>query len=389
MLDSIIWVTPDELSHVDRERAERGAAQVRERSLVLLQRWALYAADDARPHQELGKWKLAERSGIKEPAPPIEIVRITQDALDHTGSALALKKDTLPVDLQLLANLNLGVGDIATASETTDRAIVERTVRSDEAWEALTPAVLNVLVATGQPSRALELVGRLPMSKRYIDDPATGGQMATGDVEAVILRLRVLAATGVRGSTTGAELQKLAQRWPDRRYSAGQIRLLKRNAIQRFAPLLVSAEAALMEWARDVDLADPLWRAMEKAGFDGEAGHVHLEELESSDNSDIPGPERTYILAHAASRAGDGALAIRLFSRLDSLAFDIEHFDLGWGLHSLSFLYRAREYEALGDHRNARDYYERFASLWAGTDSLASGLLDEARQGLERVGRLQ
>ncbi len=383
VLDSIVWIAPGELPSIDWGRAERSAAALEERSLRLLQRWAEFARHDARPREELAEWRLTQRSRLRQPTPPEEIRSVTRQALASFDAALGLRRDTTPSFLQRLANLRLA-DDPAGAARLADSAIERWTMRPDSALGGLTRSILNLLTSRGQVSRALGLVDRLPVADRYIVDPAGGEGVAVRDAEPVILRLRILAATGIGGAAAAHELDSLTRLWPEHRYARTQIRLLKDFAVRWFAPLAITAGQALRDWVGDEDIGVPVWRAMEDEPA-GRSGAGRGAASHETGNRELGLAERSYIAAHAASRSGDHTRAVRLFSRLDSLAFAIDDFDPGWGLRNLSFLYRAREYESLGDRAKALEYYELSAKIWVDADSLMAGLLDEARQGIART----
>lgn len=192
-----------------------------------------------------------------------------------------------------------------------------------------------------------------------------------------IRKLQVLAATGVTGSTMAQAFQELQDHWSGSRdRPASELRLLERVTAPRIAVALSQAPEILRDWENRLDLPDPLWAAVRPGNPDPS------RDLQSALDAPV-GPvglsRRSYLLGTVARSVRNDSLAVRLFSRLDSLVFDIGETDPGWGLLALSYLQRGRSYESLGDREAAVLYYRRFTMAWHEPDA-SQNLLEEARR---------
>ncbi|MGW8266687.1 MAG: hypothetical protein ACWGSQ_09985, partial [Longimicrobiales bacterium] len=94
----------------------------------------------------------------------------------------------------------------------------------------------------------------------------------------------------------------------------------------------------------------------------------------------------SYLLGTLAHEAGKDSLAVRFFSRLDSLVYGIDTRDTGWGLLALSYFFRAVSYDAMEDDDRAADFFIRFVEAWPEPD-MDESLTREARRRLEQLSK--
>ena len=87
-----------------------------------------------------------------------------------------------------------------------------------------------------------------------------------------------------------------------------------------------------------------------------------------------------FLLGRVASLAGEPALAIRYFTRLDSVPVRLDRSQSAWGFRTLSYLLRAEAYDVIGNPDSARTYYDRLTEVWADPDSLTTSLVRLARE---------
>jgi tetratricopeptide (TPR) repeat protein/tRNA A-37 threonylcarbamoyl transferase component Bud32 len=377
--DSIEWVSWDVFNSSRRSTAAAGADQLFDQSFRLLRRWAAYAPTEVKPREEIVGALLEQRNRLDVASPSL-IDSMTREARTVATEALALKSDTLPDDLLALGGLYLGTGDVAEAHALTEQALSMYT----DAGEAPPPYSANVFLATGHPSRALALVAG-PGPQRWIPDPVGDRLIPYGGAEPIVNRIAVLGATGVAGVPLDAALQALLSLWSEPRYSARDNQLLRQDAAFRVAAALAPDPEALESWDEGLSVDQPLWRALLASPADSAAGARLLVELLQTDVPHLRRGSSSYLKGLVASKIGDHAQAVRLFSRMDSIPLRLDALDFGWGLRNLSLFRRAVAYEALQDTDRALRHYERLSQAWATADSLAMPLVERARSSAARL----
>jgi tetratricopeptide (TPR) repeat protein len=223
-----------------------------------------------------------------------------------------------------------------------------------------------------------------PSHTYWFSDPETGEVMDDGGAEPLIQRLRILGATGVRGPPLDSAFLDLRDHWPRIPGSTDrEIQFLRTVTAPRIAVALWSSPSVLESWISELDLRDPLWAALRP---DVERRDTLLRVALNVEEWEVNDPSRSHLLGAVAHEVGDNALAVRLFSRLDSLVYRVDSRDSGWGLLALSYLQRGKAYEALEEPEQATEFYERFLAAWSEPD-LPASLAQEARQRLNDLSR--
>ena len=126
------------------------------------------------------------------------------------------------------------------------------------------------------------------------------------------------------------------------------------------------------------------------------AGDVEGAVARLQDHCAPPLPVTLYVLGDIARQLRRDDLAVELYTGMDSLTYFVpvrsEAGDRGlnsmgydFGLPSLSYLHRARSYEALGLTQTARRYYRQFVDIWREAEPDLRHYADEAQSGLERL----
>jgi tetratricopeptide (TPR) repeat protein len=379
VLDSIEWVTKPAFDSLDASLVETGAIRLFDQSVQSIRRWADFAPSLAQPREEIAAAMLARRARLRVAAPE-SIDSLARLALESATQALALTRDTLPVDLLRLGSLYLGVGDLAEADALTEEAL-KRYGGVGSAGETPPRSAPNVFLALGQPMRALSLVSN-PTKEAFRPDTVADSLIAYGGAEVVLDRIRVLGATGVGGSLLRRELAELHRIWSPPRYSERQVRLLRRAETLDLAVALALDDSALAAWDDELGLDAPLWRALVVSQRDSVTARALLRQAMETETPTISGATRTFLLGLTAARIGDHGQAAELFGALDSLPLQLSRLDMGWGLRSLSYLLRARSFKENRDSARAVEYFERFVSTRSRADSLTMPLVDEARSNL-------
>jgi tetratricopeptide (TPR) repeat protein len=377
VLDSIVWMPREAIDPRTHAAALANVDRMTGDWTRLLRWWAGTAPQASKPRIELASVALDERSHLGV-APPETIDSLARVALRFTGEALALRSDTLPVDLIQLGALHLGAGDVDTALALTQTGLARLGTEAPPAFAA------NVYLAMGRPARALEIVtGR--SNQRYFEDPETGALIAYGGAERVLDRIRVLGATGVTGAPLQGELRELTKIWSDPRYSDRDRRLLRENATLEMLVALSGDSTALVTWKNGLDSPGPLWLALVSSATDTALARQQMIQATSIETPGIAEADRHFVIGVVAGRLGDHRLAIEVFSRLDSLPLSVDMLDTRWGLRCLSYLLRAEQYEALGEPAHAREYYDRFLGAWRHADTLEAASVEAARQRVQKV----
>ncbi|MBT8404247.1 MAG: protein kinase [Gemmatimonadetes bacterium] len=369
--DSISWHSDQAFGAIPDATRRDGARRLLDSSLRTLRRWAAYAPNEARPHEELATWTQRQRSLLRGAQSPALLDSLARAALGHARVALALKSDTTSTDLIRLANLQMASGDIVAAREQIDRAVA----LADDEGAPLPRAVSNPLLFAGDWTTAVELLDREPRRDRFFPDTLTGEMLTDGGAEPMVRRLTVLGSGGAGESVVEEAFDALEARWrappPG---TAALPRLLTAHA-PLVATALARAPAALGRWRREAELTDPLWTAVDPASDDRLGA---LEAALADGDPRVRGATRSYLLGASALDLGAPGVALRLLSALDSMALSLEARDVGWGLKALSLYRKGQALEALGDRRGAIAAYRAFLETRLPTAG-AAPYEDEAR----------
>jgi hypothetical protein len=199
-----------------------------------------------------------------------------------------------------------------------------------------------------------------------------------------VQRLQILGATNIGGPPLEAAFQDLVRQWgasedrPER-----ELALLRTLTAPRIAVALSLSPTTLEAWVSELNLSDPLWTVL---GPDEEDRAMHLRTAMDSEDWAVGNANRSYLFGRAAQEIGEDTLALRLFSRLDSLVFGIDALDAGWGLLALSYVHRGRSYDTIGEPEMAAQFYRRFVEAWSAPD-MQDSLAQEARRRLDELSR--
>lgn len=377
-LDSLVWFDDDSWAAVPDSLASSGADLLLGESLGVLRRWAAFEPDQARPQRELAQWALFLRDRLRAPVPPARIDSLTEEAFRYASRALSLSADTTQYELFELANLHLAMGEVEEARSVWTTAVEWQSGISDG---GISSASANVPLFLGRPNEALRLLEAEPARSHFYLDTVTGGLVDDGGGESLVQRLRILGATGQSGPGLDDAISQLMDLWasgPGR--TQEEMALLKRQNAPRIAIALRLSPAMLESWIANLELEDPLWDLLRSESEEGQ--RALLEAAMDPGHPEIGDLSRTYILGKMAQQVGDHTGALRLFSRLDSLAFEIRVRDAGWGLLALSYIDRGLSYEAAGDPGKAIEFYTRFSEAWSEPDG-SHELIRTARRRLD------
>jgi len=378
-LDTIVWIRKAVFDTLNRDDASEGADIVVQRSLALLRRWAEYAPNEAKPHEELAKAVLGQRTRIGIGSPTI-IDSLARVAAEHAGLALSLKRDTTPRELARIGSFLNGAGMVDSAAVLNERALAQYA-------PGRAPMVsTNVLLARGQIARAMDIAST-PWTRWFIEDPIADSLLSYQGAETNVARMRMLGIAGVQGAAIDRELEAIEDRWYEPLYSPRQIELLRRDMAFRIALGLAFDLSKMASWVRADQLEHPMWHALLNSESDPSSARRHLESSLQTETLGVSEATRSFLHGLVAQRIGDDLLALQQFSRVDSLPLRLETFDFGWGLRIHSYLLRAEAYEALGDTALALEYYQRFQNAWLTGDELIAPLLRRAELGAARLGR--
>ena len=377
MLDSIEWLPPSSFDATIDARAAAGADRLFDQSLRLLRRWAAYSSTEPKPLNELVTQILRQRSSLPL-SPATRRDSLTREALSHASNALRLTRDTVPQDLIRLGNLYLAVDSLDRARALVEQGLALHDSLTDDPGRAGPSFGANVFLASGQVARALALLATTGL-RRSVLDSTSGSLIPYGGAEPVVEQLRALGVTQTSGRVLRDHLRKLEQIWNPRSYTPGQRSLLRRSAALRIATTLVLEPDALMHWNEGLNLEEPLWQALVLSTTDASRAGAALAAAQSRPTPALGPASQTFLEGIVAARLGDHALAVRSFSRVDSVPFAVDVLDVNWGLRWTARLQRAASHEALGNRSLALADYDAFARAWASADSLGAPLLTIAR----------
>ncbi|MCI0433711.1 MAG: hypothetical protein L0271_08675 [Gemmatimonadetes bacterium] len=377
MMDSIVWLPRGSFDAAVEEEVMAGADRLFEQSLRLLRRWAEYSNTESKPLNELITQILWQRGRI-DPALDTRADTLAREALGYAVKALSLTRDTVPQDLIRLGNLYLAVDSIERGREFVERGLLLHDSTTDQPGRGGPLFAANVLLATGQVSRALQLIERTGL-RRAVLDSATGNLVPYRGAEPFLEQLRALGATQTGGPILRDRLQMLDQVWRAARYTARVQALLRRHEALRLAAALVLDPDALQQWNEGLELTEPLWQALVFSLTDTTRARAALAAARSRPASVLRDASQAFLEGTIAARLGDHELAVRSFSRVDGFPFAVDIVDVSWGLAWTARLRRAASHEALGNPSLALADYEAFARAWASADSLGAPLLAFAR----------
>ncbi len=349
--DSLVWMDEGSLLGANDAELQDGARRLLDRSLRTLRRWAAYAPDEPRPHAELATWTVRQREVLSIPQRPEVLDSLAQAALDQAQRALALQTDTMPDDAIQLANLFLATGQTGRAHEILGGILDGRGPD-----DALPRAALNVPSFTGDLAMADDALELVTVRNAYWKDPTTDRLMDDGGTGALFARLGVLGAMGATERVVAqfADMETRLSAPSDSRMPLATLRSIQAPSL---AAALAEDPAELRRWTADGDLQDPIWDAIDPTAGD-RPGRIRAAMADTA--PEVPEPERSYLLGHAALQVREADLAVRLLSRLDSIPLSIGDQDLGWALKALSLFRRGEAHELLADTASALGFYQRF-----------------------------
>lgn len=367
--DSFVWVRWPEPSTPPRTRplsTDSVVTMFQDRAFTLARRWSNAAPDEVRPHEVL-RDLYVERRDYK-------------GALSEQRTVFGLThhyRDQLNLGTLYLAN---GVYDSAVAltegglAALRDREADPLEIRTGDVSRARGMAA-NVFIALGQPSRALEVSGEPGTGPRWLLPYAIDFR---ADENSVRRTLSILGSCGADRPELRAALDSLLRIWSEPRYKPEEVKWLLENFTPEPA-LFLLGENAVRDWFARLDSVPSSWRSYLQLQADSVTAAARSLDQAVAQLNGRP----SYLLANVAQALGRDSLALDLFARMDTS----NHWMAGWGLLSLSYLQRARSYEALGDTARAEEYYERFVTVWRDAEPDLQHYADEARGALERLGR--
>ncbi|MDT8436126.1 MAG: hypothetical protein RRA92_05155 [Gemmatimonadota bacterium] len=367
--DSIVWLRPEQLDAERRRRAVTAALSLAGRTRELLERWARVYPDQARPHEELADWFERRRGLLGCRADPEEVDRHTQRLFREVERSVALRPDAAPSDLASLAVLHLATGDVRKARATL-MAALDRVPAGAPAPRAAT----NLLLAFGEPERALRLTEPLWSQDTYaIRDPDGGGVLDLGDIAAPMARLRHFGAAG-KSAEAGRALAALLEHLDSAEFSDRQAAFAQRVLLGMGAEAALALDAkSRSRWFRgweDAGLEVPLvWRGF--LASDGAASSTAAFRAAALLDSAVvrieadtaARPVDYYLTGLLALRTGRPGRAVRLLDRLESCPLEFRGLEPAWGLRTLAMRHLADALESIGDTARARDARARFAAL--------------------------
>jgi tetratricopeptide (TPR) repeat protein len=359
--DSVRWITKSEFDTVDHEPYQTGAGRISRQTVAAFEQWAAFSPNQPRAFDRIADALLLERARMQSAAPE-RLKELAERALVYAERAASLQTNLTVEQLATLANLNLAADRIAVSVELSRRSIEVAQARDDSGLGQVPASIMNVLVASGQTSLAME-VGGTRSFRRYMQSPATRELIGFAGAEPIVERIRVLGAVGAGGPSLHEELEGLDRVWQVAGYST-ETRSLLWSHVTLGAPAIVTSLVhdadALARWGEMVITEDPLWRALTLSSTQPPSALELYGEAAETDAGGLPPSARAFLLGTIAARLGLQVAAIQHYSRLDSIPHLLDAFDPGWGLQVLSELRRANAYQALGDAEAQADHYNRY-----------------------------
>ncbi len=380
--DSIRWIPKGVFDSMDPVDLALGTSQVFDRAVQMLEAWEVFAPEATRP-KELISEVLIRRRSSRGPTSPQVLMRETERVLGYAEVALSSKGDTTPTDLFLIANLLWASGRTEEGVDLAQAAMAQHEAVPDSIRGRLPLEAANVFMASGQLEPALRIV-REHGGRRFVGDPASGDRIAYAGAEPVVWALAVLGAGGVRGEAVQRELARLDSLWDEAGYSPHQQQVLRNASSIRIGTALVQNPAAYQRWGSTVDLDQYLWARLGLPGDGSASDQDYLDALEA-ETTVIDDPPKAFLIASKARASGAGAVAQRVFSRLDSLPHGVASFDAGWGLTAISRIQIAEILEEHGDYGAAIEALEEFKSIWQEADALGRLTMDRVEAQIQRL----
>jgi len=373
-VDSLVWLPSEVFDTIPRPIAEAWARRRMNDWTRLLNWWASTDPDGSMPRTELA-WvalDMRDRSGVSRPETLDSLARV---ALRFTSEAVALQRDTLPIDLARLGVLHLAAGDLEGALELTRRALALMAERGQQPPSY----AANAFLAAGQPTRALPIVEATGI-RRFVSDPRDGHLIPYGAAQPHINRAVILGGSGVAGDALQAELNAVLRVWAGPQYEEHERLVLREAALEDLAIPFAVHPSLLAAWLDGIEPAEPLWQVLRSAGTDRTFALEFVRQAEAAGEPLITEVYEPFLLGRIASLAGEHALAIRYYARLDSVPISLDRSQSAWAFQALSYLLRGEAYDAIGEGDSARAYYERLTDVWSDPDSLTAPLVTRARE---------
>ncbi|UCF21117.1 MAG: protein kinase [Gemmatimonadota bacterium] len=381
--DSVVWVQADTPDVVDSAYVAAVAPALSREAIAIAQQWANAAPDEQRPHAELRDLYLQRRRQITLWSTDEDVSTYSRLALDAERARARLTADTMPEEMIRLGLLYLANGVYDTAAVLADTAVTR--LRSVGRLTPLQAA--NLYVARGQPDRALALLAQHDSALL-----ADTSRVAAGERD---MRRRLLHRIGILGST-GADRSSLRGAVDSLRAALSEAEFLPEEIARFVAAGMTSLGPGLLAlgpqqarvWLNLLESIPASWRAYLEATADSaEAAQDAVAEFLQwmEDNAGAITPLDLYAVSTAAGVMGRDSLVIDLAILLDVQPYAIERMDPAWGLLSLSYLTRARSYEALADTAKALRYYRRFVTAWGDAEPDLKLMTAEAQRALTRL----
>lgn len=373
--DSIRWVRSEEWDDLDRSSLDRRTAVMLGETSALLERWVAVRPDQARPHEELARFALWQRT--------LESCSTNSERADSLGAlaarqleaGLALRPDTTAEDLVRLAMLRLSADDLAGAETLVDAAVERfrtRSARSESAGPAVPQSTANLYLATGRPRRAHELLRPTWDQRSFgaMDPTGSGEVVMAGSVEPWFGRLVAAGAAGVSGPPLDSLFRQLERVWSEPEFNPAQRAAISHASLQLgIGPALAASPEVLAGWEEawaENDLEVPaVLRGLAAAerGSDSAAALLAEAMVELGNAQRVSAPD-LFLAGLLAERTDDDSLAADLFGRLAACPLKLDQVDLGWGLRTQSFLHRGLAFQAAGNAPPAREALDEAARLW-------------------------
>jgi tRNA A-37 threonylcarbamoyl transferase component Bud32/tetratricopeptide (TPR) repeat protein len=368
--DSLAWIAGDDLDPADRAWTPEATEQLFRQTTDDLRSWSQLYPDQPRPHEEWADWLLWQRSLRDCQAEATEVAGFAREALDHRQLALAVRGDTTPEELIRLAALRLATGDAESAKALTERALSERHADAAAASPLVPSEAANIYLATGSPSRAMEIVRPIRAVDSWaILDEADDSLLSPGRPEPALGTLVFLGSSGITGDEFYEAATALDAEWSEPPFSPRQRALLQQAA---------------MDWTQASLEIGPVWAGLYTATSDqGRAEDWIQPALQELQMRSSKRPSHHFLVGLLAQRAGRDSIAAEQFQRVESCPLYLDRYDAGWALRTLSLLYKARSLAALDDRQAARESYLEVLALWAEAEPPFDPLIREARAFVE------
>jgi len=404
--DSIAWVPCvglfDEAGRAEaRARYRQVAKRVYEEGLSEIERWARVSPNHPRPREEWADmilWWHSRQACDTDTAVANGLLR---EALGHWEAALSYTADTTAQQRITHAVLRMAVrlADPVATAAIVEEAVAGLRATSHGQYEAGSWMAANAFLAAGQPNRALERMrGIWVDDARSALDPTAEEETYYdyGPVHQDLGEIGVLGAVGATGAPLAAAVEAVNRTWteparPERaravlRYSS--VRERARSADIRPALALDAdmRELWFSEWGDLEEKRAPIWMGMLAADAGSDSGAVWLTEaVEGLDSMYRPFATEYFVSGLLAQRVGEDETAAGLFGRIGSCPLNLTHLDVGWGLTTLSRLYRARSLERLSRLDEAAAEYRAVAQAWVSAEPAVLPLVTEAGDAAARL----